>query len=265
MPSSKTRPAGLPPDHHELRLTRAEQSRLLESIQALLAVKRAEEFRAWTIGPLQHLLPHGMMICGLAEILPKNILIQKVIAHDWPLGYFDALKKPEGGFYSPIMSRWNRSHAPQLYEPEVDRGIGHKLWLDTFHDFRLRNIAAHGVHDVAGSVTSYFNFSSVPHRLSSRTAGLLEILTPHMHLALTRALADVQPFEAGGPPAICLTERERDVLHWMVEGKTNWEIAQISGRSEHTIKHQVERVLMKLESTNRAQAVAKALGLGIVR
>ena len=250
----------------ELCLTPGEQSRLLELMQSLLSVDGEEEFRAWTCGPLQDLLPHGMMICGLAEILPQNILIQKVIQHHWPLAYFDALRKPEGGFYSPIMTRWNASHAPQLYEPETDRGIAHKLWLDTFHDFKLCNIAAHGVHDVAGSVTSYFNFSSIPHRLSARTAGLLEILTPHMHLALTRALSEVQPFaRTDEAPPISLTERERDVLHWMVEGKTNWEIAQISGRSEHTIKHQVERVLLKLESSNRAQAVAKALGLNLVR
>ncbi|MGI9026856.1 MAG: hypothetical protein ACR2GP_15000 [Burkholderiaceae bacterium] len=133
------------PVREELHLNRAEQSRLLGLIQALITVDRADEFEAWTTGPLQDLLPHGMMICGLAEILPQNILIQKVITHDWPLAYFDALKKPEGGFYSPIMARWNVHHAPQLYEPECDRGITHKLWLDVFHDFRLRNIAAHGV------------------------------------------------------------------------------------------------------------------------
>ncbi len=254
------------PAREELRLNRREQSRLLGSIQSLMAVERAEQFEAWTTGPLQDLLPHGMMICGLAEIHPQSILIQKVITHDWPLAYFDALKKPEGGFYSPIMARWNEDQAPQLYEPEGDRGITHKLWLDTFHDFGLRNIAAHGVHDVAGSVTSYFNFSSIPLRLSARTAGLLELLTPHMHLALTRALSDVRPFAGGHhAPPICLTVRERDVLHWMVEGKTNWEIAHISSRSEHTVKHQVERLLVKLGSSNRAQAVAKALGLGIVK
>lgn len=251
---------------NELRLNRSEQSRLLGLIQALLSVRRAEEFEAWTTGPLQDLLPHGMMICGLAEILPQNILIQKAIAHHWPLAYFDALKKPEGGFYSPIMARWNASQTPQLYEPEHDRGITHKLWLDVFHDFHLRNIAAHGVHDVAGSVTSYFNFSSIPERLSARTAGLLELLTPHMHLALTRALCDVRPFEPNHhTPPVKLTTRESDVLHWLVEGKTNWEIAHISNRSEHTIKHQVERILVKLEANNRAQAVAKALGLGLLQ
>ena len=262
MPETSVRDA-----HQELRLTRGEQSKLLELIQSLLSVDTEDAFRAWTCGPLQGLLPHGMMICGLAEILPQNILIQKVILHDWPLEYFDALRKPEGGFYSPIMQRWNEAKTPQLYEPAIDQGVvTNKLWLDTFHDFHLRNIAAHGVHDVAGSVTSYFNFSSIPHHLSARTAGLLELLTPHMHIALTRSLATVAPFVRGDhAPAVCLTARERDVLHWMVEGKTNWEIAQIAGRSEHTIKHQVEHLLVKLESTNRAQAVAKALGLGLVK
>lgn len=250
-----------------MRLSRTYQSRLLASMQSLLDVRSVDQFTTWTRGPLQELLPHGMSACGVAEIGPNNIVIRKAVTDGWPQAYFEVLQTPEGGFYSPIMARWNADPSkPQLYEPGGDNEITHQRWREAFHDFGLRNIAAHGVHDVAGSLTSYFNFSAAPDPLTDRTAGLIEILTPHMHLALTRVLADVQPFTANADePAIHLTARERDVLHWMVEGKTNWEIAQIAGRSEHTIKHQVEHVLVKLGATNRAQAVAKALGLGIVR
>ena len=252
----------------QLQLTRREQSTLLGLIGSLLDVENATDFERWSSGSLQELLPHAMMICGLAEIRPEAINIRKVIVHAWPLAYLDALKQPDGSFYSPIMNRWNERHAPQLYLPEHDTGVAtpqHTQWREVFHDYGLQNIASHGVHDVAGSVTSYFNFSSLPGKLDARTTGLLELLTPHMHLALTRALSNVPLLtscETGHLPS--LTVREHDVLHWMLEGKTNWEIAQISGRSEHTIKHQVERILNKLEATNRAQAVAKAIALGLI-
>ena len=252
----------------QLQLTRREQSTLLSLIGALLDVETAADFEHWSNGELQHLLPHGMMICGLAEIRPQAINIRKVIVREWPLAYLDALKQADGSFYSPIMNRWNERHAPQLYQPETDTGEAsaqHRQWREVFHDYGLKNIASHGVHDVAGSVTSYFNFSTLEGKLDARVTGLLELLTPHMHLALTRALSNVPMLASTETPDVpSLTVREHDVLHWMLEGKTNWEIAQISGRSEHTIKHQVEHILTKLSATNRAQAVAKAIALGLI-
>ena len=257
-----------PATGRQLQLDRREQSTLLGLIGSLLDVETANDFERWSAGPLQELLPHAMMICGLAEIRPQAINIRKFIVHDWPLAYLDALKQPDGSFYSPIMNRWNERHAPQLYQPATDTGEAsaqHCLWRQVFHDYGLQNIASHGVHDVAGSVTSYFNFSSLPGKLDARVTGLLELLTPHMHLALTRALSNVPSLQAGeAGPVPSLTVREHDVLHWLLEGKTNWEIAQISGRSEHTIKHQVEHILTKLEASNRAQAVAKAIALGLI-
>lgn len=260
-------PDRTPSSGRSLQLNRREQSSLLQLIGSLLDVENANDFERWSSGPLQTLFPHAMMICGLAEIRPQAINIRKFIVHAWPLAYLDALKQPDGSFYSPIMNRWNERHAPQLYRPEDDLGRAsaqHARWREVFHDYGLRNIASHGVHDVAGSVTSYFNFSSLPGKLDARTTGLLELLTPHMHLALTRALSNVPLLATCEGDLPSLTVREHDVLHWMLEGKTNWEIAQISGRSEHTIKHQVERILTKLGASNRAQAVAKAIALGLI-
>ena len=261
---ARTRDTGARP----LDLSKREQSVLLGLIGSLLDVETPSDFVRWSTEPLQDLLPHAMMICGVAEIKPKQINIRKVIVRDWSLEYLEANKQRDGSFYSPIMARWNERHAPQLYRPDSDdvTTAEHRRWREVFQDYGLKNIAAHGVHDVAGSVTSYFNFSGLPIRLDAHVAGVLELLTPHMHLALTRALSNVPIRSADDAEvaAIALTPREYDVLHWMLEGKTNWEIAQISGRSEHTIKHQVERILVKLDASNRAQAVAKAIALGLI-
>lgn len=80
-----------------------------------------------------------------------------------------------------------------------------------------------------------------------------------MALALQRAVFAEDAVGAQQPEwQRRLTERERVVLHWMRQGKTNAEIASICGRSAHTIKNQVERVRQKLRLTNRTQACAMA-------
>ncbi|HJV61771.1 MAG TPA: helix-turn-helix transcriptional regulator [Albitalea sp.] len=55
---------------------------------------------------------------------------------------------------------------------------------------------------------------------------------------------------------INLTGKERDVLKWVVEGKTSWEIGRILSTSERTVKFHLKNVYAKLNVCNRAQAVA---------
>ena len=61
-----------------------------------------------------------------------------------------------------------------------------------------------------------------------------------------------------------LSPRELTVLHWMKEGKTNWEIAQILGLSERTVRFHVGGIFEKLDVTSRTQAVARALRAGFI-
>lgn len=56
--------------------------------------------------------------------------------------------------------------------------------------------------------------------------------------------------------ALNLSPRERDVLHWLVEGKRDGEIAVILGLAPRTVTTHVERVLAKLGVKNRTAAAA---------
>ena len=62
-----------------------------------------------------------------------------------------------------------------------------------------------------------------------------------------------------------LTSRERDCLSWASKGKTDWEISQILGIAEPTVKHHLSHVLRKLGGHSRTQAVATALRFGIIQ
>lgn len=54
-----------------------------------------------------------------------------------------------------------------------------------------------------------------------------------------------------------LSAREREVLHWVAEGKTNSEIGMILGVSARTVQTHLEHAFAKLDVVNRAQAVAE--------
>ena len=61
-----------------------------------------------------------------------------------------------------------------------------------------------------------------------------------------------------------LTQRERDVLALLVEGKTNKEIAQTLYLSPSTVRDYVSQILAKLGVSNRTEAAALAVQQGLV-
>jgi two-component system, NarL family, response regulator LiaR len=78
-------------------------------------------------------------------------------------------------------------------------------------------------------------------------------LSPEATQGLIRAASTSQQSEDR------LTQREREVLRLMVDGKTNIEIAQELYISNSTVKFHVSRILSKLQVSGRTEAVALAL------
>jgi DNA-binding NarL/FixJ family response regulator len=61
-----------------------------------------------------------------------------------------------------------------------------------------------------------------------------------------------------------LTAREREVLKLLASGRTNKEIAQSLGVTDHTIKFHVNGILGKLGAATRTEAVVEAARRGII-
>ena len=53
-----------------------------------------------------------------------------------------------------------------------------------------------------------------------------------------------------------LTTRERQVLHWVAEGKSNWEIGRIINCTEATVKKHLQHIYSKMGVEKRTPAAA---------
>lgn len=60
-----------------------------------------------------------------------------------------------------------------------------------------------------------------------------------------------------------ITIREAQVLHWVIQGKRDAEIAAILGISVRTIHKHVQRLLKKLQVETRTAAALRATELGL--
>ena len=61
-----------------------------------------------------------------------------------------------------------------------------------------------------------------------------------------------------------LTEREKEVLRWLAQGKSNWEVSVILKISERTVRFHINNIMKKLDAVNRTHAMALVLRNGML-
>src|SRR5215470_11759771 len=83
---------------------------------------------------------------------------------------------------------------------------------------------------------------------------LNENITREGPAALKRSEADAAHINA---TCLGLTARQRDVLAFMLQGKTNKAICRVLNLAEPTVKNHVTAILKTLKVTNRTEAVIK--------
>lgn len=87
-----------------------------------------------------------------------------------------------------------------------------------------------------------------------------QMFTAYLHEAVRRVFSkEILPLTN-----VQLTTREQQCLLWCAEGKTTWETSQILGISERTVIYHIKNVTEKLNVTNRSQAIAQAIAMGLI-
>jgi DNA-binding NarL/FixJ family response regulator len=86
-------------------------------------------------------------------------------------------------------------------------------------------------------------------------------LSPEVTAPVLRALSRF----TGEAPSNLLSDREMEVLECMVDGQTTQQMASSLFISENTVKTHVRHIFEKLEVSNRAEAVGKAMQMGLMK
>lgn len=243
-----------------------ESTDLAAIIESSLQVSKRHHFFLWAQGVLQRLLPHEIMICGIAHEAGLGLRMHRFSScRYFDDDHFAAVCHPQEGLLSRMMAAWRRTGRPCVLAGEAAMGNCDPAWEALLAKHELRNIAAHGVQGADGAIKGYFSFSRIPLPLDRRYAYRLEILVPYLHATLSRVLVE-EGGAGGGPTAgIAVTAREGEILQWVMEGKTNREIADILSISPLTVKNHMQKIMKKLSVQSRSQAVVRAIALGAIR
>ena len=87
---------------------------------------------------------------------------------------------------------------------------------------------------------------------------------PRAQLECCYALSQAQGILASASLQDPLSDRERECLFWVSEGKTTEDVALILGVSSNTVNSYITHAIQKLSASNRAMAIATAIRSGII-
>jgi DNA-binding CsgD family transcriptional regulator len=153
---------------------------------------------------------------------------------------------------------WHRGYGSPKLDPVTGYehpGVGDWYWVPKRSNERCR--AADYPYLVAGRMMR-ISSEIVPICESGRVVGVVgadQVVSPRA--ARRGAAKPVVEFLDASPDSErlrLLTNREREVHHWLTEGKSNDEIAGILGISAHTVKNHLYLIFQKLDVENRYAA-----------
>ena len=239
-------------------------------IQTAAAVQRRSQFFVWAQSYLHPLIPHELLVCAAYQRRRRELEFESFqnVALAPPL--LDAFETASAALSRVAVDRWIAA-VGRAVVIELDRlpPAVSETQAEALRRADVKELLVHGVArpQRPAELESVFIFAALGRRWDPGHRQVLELVLPHLHATYVRVQATER--EMGLAPAIKpaatereispITERERQILGWVREGKSNAEIALQLDISALTVKNHVQKILRKLGAANRAQAVACAM------
>lgn len=261
--------AAATPESRLVILSDRDKEHLVRAIESALQVRTRHQFFLWAQGQFRGLLPHKILA---AIRLDKNQQVQQT-------GFFhsrvldaqqqEALCDPAHGLAIRLARLCNAQGSPLLlsmaaHPSSEGRSPPTDLAID-FHRCAVENALICITDSIVGGQFAFVLFD-VEHGPSYRQAYLLDLMLPHLQVALVRLQgpADGATNFNVGPDKPPITEREAEILRLVQRGNSNHEIGAALGISTLTVKGHTQKIFRKLKVQNRAHAVSRGIALRVL-
>jgi DNA-binding NarL/FixJ family response regulator len=125
----------------------------------------------------------------------------------------------------------------------------------------MRSVLVHGFHDARDGTDSLYLAARADPIVSEGDIERFRFLAGSLIAQIDTAFRKVSglksPGTAADEVASTLSNREKEILTWVSEGRTNHEISAILAISMFTVKNHVQRIIKKLGAANRTEAAVK--------
>jgi LuxR family quorum sensing-dependent transcriptional regulator len=186
--------------------------------------------------------------------LPERNMADAVLATRWPEEFFCVYNRKDWIRVDPLARRTRASLWPFKWNASILAGLDPEA-LELMHCAAEFGIAEGFVAPIQGPRGLKAAVS-----MSGSKLELPDHLLPSIHLIALSCFDRVHRHRAVWRKADrLLTARESEVLTWVAQGKTAWEIGQILSIAKRTVDEHVLIACRKVGAANRTQAVAIAI------
>ncbi len=251
---------------------------LLRIIESSVEVRRRYQFFVWCQAKLARLIPHQIVVCGVYQRSAKDLVFEVFNTVPVAPHVLSQLAECRSSLMQQVVGVWlERQGRSAIVDLSKVGGEVAGAERDRLAGIGVVDMLVHGVSrpDRPAELESLFLFSSTDSRVSAAQQGWLDMLIPYLHSTYLRIHATERDMSGNriprrpappprSPARSLITDREKQILGWVREGKSNQQIGGGVAISPLTVKNHLQKILRKLEAANRAQAVAKAMSMGLL-
>lgn len=238
---------------------------LMNVVRQGTQVRHPVQLRHWLHGDVQELLPHDVLIAAWGDFSLGLIQID-IVANN------PAIRIRPTGEYSvmPTVRKlfdwwYSGGRRPTILDARIQEWLGQLLpdAETTALLQRMRTATVHGIKDERGRHDCLYILLGTQAITNPLHGEMLEALLPCIDTAMRQVPQQPAEDHAVGLDLADnqLSGREIQIMEWVRQGKTNYEIGMILNISTFTVKNHMQRILRKLNVTNRAQAASKVESL----
>lgn len=240
---------------------------LLDITHNLCSVQSTDEFMQCYAKTKSLLLFDG----GFAVYMDKEAVdksqtpVFNYRAMNFPPEFIEKFMKKRVYLDCPIAKELLKTWEAQNWKTTLSRFLTKKKTssLGLCQAYRFQDGWSHGCLHPRHNSFSVFSFTGSKVENDDRTRLILERIVPHFAECLKR-ITHGELARRKNKKIFKITPREIEVLKWLGNGKSTWEISVILNRSERVIFWHVDNLLKKLDAANRTQAVAIAMQHGLI-
>jgi LuxR family transcriptional regulator, quorum-sensing system regulator CviR len=246
------------------KFSKQECQHALEVFHYAVQAETSEDVRD-VLTRFQALFPFDRLLGGLARLSPRGDFegFTNVINVSYPDEWLYLYWKNGYAGIDPVFRAVSQSPGTKIWKRIYQQATANEEleFIETARGFGLADGITTSSLDPACSLATFYSFAGREDVDAERYAQLVEYLGHHLHLALMRTARKNAP--ATDKCVKELSPREVTILNWIKNGKTNWEVGQILGVTERTVRFHLASIFSKLDVTSRSQAVATAMDHGL--
>lgn len=254
---------------------------LLRMLESAPAVLRRTQFFLWTQNRLSALLPHRLLVCGAWQRHRRHLVFDVFHSVLIPTPLHESFTDGQSPLLQSLIRAWlAQGRRPLTADLAWLESAGLQADAQALSASGIQQLRVHGVVRPfrPDEVESFFIVGMSSAGEDDSWAQVIDVVMPTLHACWQRvAVQEAHPgFHVASPamapggaaPAgrngLVMTDREIEILRRVRAGCRNKEIGEQLGISPLTVKNHLQKILRKLGASNRAQAVAEAIALGLV-